>query len=1407
MNNNLRKTNPYWVPIAILILLSSFSLKFFRTAPATAASLRYDSLRSIVTMSGGVDEVNLLSRKVHRMPELRPLKTRQGTATPHIMSLETTKKLRNTIAGNKSPRRRGEKRALISNAQCENLRSLVAANQFGEGVRSYFNRKNGTPAFIKLPKRAQKLTRNTKNLAMSQSVAEKFLMDNRNLLKLSEPTKELIPKRHWVDRFGTKHLRYQQTYQGIPLWGKGVMVHLDAYDSVYLCQGRYEPTPESLDITPGITADEALEATMRHLEITTDCLHSAKTALVIYTAYDGRMTLTYKVEISPSIDQRWIYFIDTDNGTVVHRINNIHNTVDNASGIDLNSQNRTFNAWLAEGAYYLIDPTIPLEDPPYAPVPDIKSFGNTYILDARNGDSELYFITSSSADSGWDSAGVSAAYNTRKVYDYYKNTFGRNGIDDNNMNYLIVVHLKENYANAFWNGRFVCFGDGDNQTFSALAGSLDITAHEIQHGVTEFTAGLIYENQSGALNEAYSDIFACMVDRDDWTVGEEITLVSPGYLRNLANPALGLDPLPTKMSEYRNLPNTEQGDHGGVHINMSIPSRAAYLIAEGLTTEGLGASIGRDKTEKIFFRALTTYLQASSQFLDARVATIQAAEDLYGGGSTEVSAVQAAWDVVEVTEGNVGAPDDQAPTPTEPVSGDDLMVYLYPIDGSHDKPYDPSEAYDLYVQTIPSPFTGYDPSMDSIDLNRDVYTSYTRPAAYTGSGGTVIFYVGSDNNLYAVERDGGNHTQITETEDIWSFAIAPDGGYFAYTTVSTDDDNIYVCDLDTGLVTEYPVESPSDLPPGSEEVGNTIFYVDSLAFDYTGKTIVFDALNCLSTPGNPCSLDNGGYRYWSIGFLNLSNGSFDFPFSGQSPDFDIEYPSFAYNNNFVVVLDVLDYSDYYTSDTVSSMVWTMNWQTQASAQVADPNLGSDTRGVSGVPSFWGDDDYVTIQCLSDTNGLAFRVPIDASWARNESEAELLLNDYDVAMPVMHRAVARTLTGTIQLSSSFFDFGNVNLGDTSSLNVTLTNTGNRDINIYDIEISGSSAFSHNGSNGLLPHGQSMTFRVTFLPGQTIGTQAGTLTITSDADSPTTSIALTGTGGSQNGYLSTDAGEDRTVGEGEHIVLDGSGTSVTGDEITSYSWHQTSGTPVFLLDNNTARAWFAAPYLEDYWITLTFQLSVETLGGIQDQDEITVYVYDTQADKFPDYWDEDDYLAANPDVAAVVSLKGFSSGYEHYMRYGKYEGRRGGFSICDYPDYWDESAYLNENSDVSNAVLNHFFNNGYEHYLIYGEVEGRIARVSTQLPAYWDEAGYLSINTDVADAIQAGWFSNGFEHYINWGCYEGRRGGLTSAYPDFWDEHGYLTMNSDVADAVMNGFFSQGYEHYVLYGEAEGRCGGF
>ncbi|MCP4353683.1 MAG: hypothetical protein GY795_50190 [Desulfobacterales bacterium] len=932
-----------------------------------------DPLTSKVTLSGGISEKHLRTGQKPKDRGNRLLKEPGGAEQePQSVSLDTARKISNTIAAKTSAQKQARKKSSVTQAQKQSLNSLINANS--SGVRIYFNRKNGTPYFIKTGKTNKRASaRKAVNMIVSRKAANKFMADNRNLLKLSDPSEEMVIKKEWADDMGSRHFRYQQTHRGIPLWGRETAVHLNADDSVYLFQGRYEPsTDEQIQTEPVITADEALKAAKAHMGITGDLFEPPETELVIYTADDGKKTLAYKTDIFADITHRWFCFTDAETGEFLHSITRVYNDIVETGGYDIDSGYRNFNVWYQNGTYYLVDPSVPYNDPPYSPVPDIKSYGNTYILTANNTESSVYFITGNSSGS-WDPAGVSAAYNIRTVHDYYKN-LGRNGIDNQNSNYIAIIHISENYANAFWNGKIVGFGDGDNQTFSSLAASLDITAHEIQHGITQFTAGLVYENQSGALNEAFSDIFACMVDRDDWTVGEGVTLKGRGYLRNLANPELGFPafgkPLPSKMSEYRNLPNTEDGDYGGVHINMSIPSRAAYLMAEGLTAEGTGTSIGRDKTERIFYRALITYLQPSSQFLDARRATIQAAEDLYPSDQTVAGAVQSAWDIVEVIDENIGAPDDQKPTPTDTVAGSDMMVYLYPVRAN---------TYDLYVQYIPYPFTGYDPDLDSRDLNLE-YVTYTRPAVYTNSYGTLIFYVGIDNNLYAVLPDGTGHEQITFTGDVWSFAVSPDGRHFAYTVKSGGDKSIYVGDLDTGVVTPYPVEPPSDLPPGSEGAMNTILYADTLAFDYSSKIIVFDALNCLSTPEAPCGSENGGYRYYSIGFLDISDGSFEFPFPNQNPDYDIAYPSFAYNNNYVIGLDMVDYSEYYETGVVYSGVWTMNWLNQATTGIADPNSSSNAQKmVYGVPSFWGSDDYLTMISEYDDGRYAFRVPINESW--------------------------------------------------------------------------------------------------------------------------------------------------------------------------------------------------------------------------------------------------------------------------------------------------------------------------------------------------------------------------------------------------------------------------------------------
>lgn len=985
------------------------------------------------------------------------------------------------------------------------IQTLMQSHPAGKTMRIGFNADSQTPRFIKFNRSSKSKFQRTGPISDSRQAARQFLRSNRTLLGLTSPDKEMIIKRQWADKQGNTHFRFQQTLDDIPVWGSEAMVHLDGTDQIYLFQGSYGTTPAPGDVTttPGISVDDAMDALSENLGRTFNL--NVQPELVIYADEHGDMALTYKIDLSLGMAERWIYFVDAASGRIRHRISGINNQIIVGSGEDIQGINRSFNAWLENGKEYLVDPSTPLADPPYQPVPQIKNLGNTYILTAANGNGdELYHVTRTSP-AAWDTAGVSAAFSVRTVYDYYKNTHDRNGIDDQYLNYLVVVHFGQNEANAFWNGTFVVLGDGDGQTFSSLAGSLDVIAHEIQHGVTQFSSGLIYENQSGALNEAFSDIFACMVDRDDWTVGEDVTLASPGYLRNLANPALGLDPLPTKMSEYRNLPNTEAGDWGGVHINMSIPSRAAYLIAEGLTAEASGTSIGRDKTEKIFYRALTTYLQSSSGFQDARVATIQAAEDLYGEGTTEAAAVKAAWDVVEVGEGgSTNLPDDVSPTPTEPIAGQDMMVYLFPTDGSHTPWVPTGETYELYVQTIPSPFAGFDPN-----LNIKLYAgsvAYTRPSVYTDEVGTLVFFIDDGNNLWTVNADGTEYAEkITTSGDIYSFAISPNGQYIAYTTTSAEDNNIYVGDLEALTETAYPLEPFSDLPPGEYGTINTIFYADALDFDYSSQRIVFDALNCISTPNDICGIMEGGHRYWSIGFLDLADGTLSFPFPNQSPDYDVGYPKFASNNNYVVALDMIDFSEYTSTGVIHSSVWTMNWKDQASHLVAEPNKGTDDFPIFGTPSFWGDDDYITVQMADNYGGTAFRVPIDASWQGDEQSSERL-NDYDVAMPEMHRIGVRSVSGILTPSATSLNFDAMDPGQTATRDLVLTNAGNRDVQISDIAISGSSVFSHNGINTLLPQGQSMTINVTYLPAGGSGDDSATLSITSDADTPRIDIAL-------------------------------------------------------------------------------------------------------------------------------------------------------------------------------------------------------------------------------------------------------------------------------------------------------------
>lgn len=238
--------------------------------------------------------------------------------------------------------------------------------------------------------------------------------------------------------------------------------------------------------------------------------------------------------------------------------------------------------------------------------------------------------------------------------DFYLQIFDRASVDGSGMRLDGYVHRGVNYNNAFWDGQQMVFGDGDGVMFTDLTGSIDVIAHELTHGVTEFTSGLEYHNQPGALNESISDVFGSLVkqyslmqtaDQADWLIGNDI--FTPGIeadaLRSLKdpgsafdNPLMGRDPQPDHMRKFVQRPDTDDGDNGGVHINSGIPNKAFYLAAVSI------GGFAWEAPGHIWYESLKAS-NRTTQFQEFADTTSAKAGELYGNGSGEQLAVVSAW--------------------------------------------------------------------------------------------------------------------------------------------------------------------------------------------------------------------------------------------------------------------------------------------------------------------------------------------------------------------------------------------------------------------------------------------------------------------------------------------------------------------------------------------------------------------------------------------------------------------------------------------------------------------------------------------------------------------------------------------------------------------------------------------
>jgi Zn-dependent metalloprotease len=258
-----------------------------------------------------------------------------------------------------------------------------------------------------------------------------------------------------------------------------------------------------------------------------------------------------------------------------------------------------------------------------------------------------------------------------KTYQFYAEVFGRHSVDNDNLALIGNLHYDDipgppGMDNAFWNGNEMAFGDGDGEIFGSFTKNIDVIGHELTHGVTQFTANLEYEFQSGALNESMSDVFGSMIKQyfypdgkqlatdADWLIGEGIFLPSitgaqalrsmkaPGTAYN--NPKIGKDRQPADMDGYVKMRNTEAGDNGGVHINSGIPNRAFYLASVGF------GGYSWEKAGKVWYAALTDDklqgIDSSTAFTVFADLTTQHAKDLYDAEGEAI--VKKAWTDVKV---------------------------------------------------------------------------------------------------------------------------------------------------------------------------------------------------------------------------------------------------------------------------------------------------------------------------------------------------------------------------------------------------------------------------------------------------------------------------------------------------------------------------------------------------------------------------------------------------------------------------------------------------------------------------------------------------------------------------------------------------------------------------------------
>jgi bacillolysin len=477
-----------------------------------------------------------------------------------------------------------------------------------------------------------------------------------------------------------------QYYRGLRVWGGSVARQFDGFSLVSVFGTVYQGI--DLDTAPAIDRDAASK---RFEALGTLLLPDTEPELVVLPQPEGTFRLAWVGQVMLARDIVRA-FVDASSGQVVRRYSVAQRQAAKAAighGTGVLGDDKKVSATAASGTFLASDPL----RPPVIVTYDMRGDINRSLNALANRAALVTADIASNTSNNWtDAAVVDAHAYSAYTYDYYFKRFGRRGLDNANHRLANLVHLVRRndiftapddlldfYLNAFYcgdcAGGVMVYGEGlpggvsltSGQRFDFFSGALDVVAHELTHGVTDFSSRLEYVKESGALNEAFSDMMGTSVEffvqpagsgpmQADYLIGEDIAVaVRPGVLngvRSMANPALFGQP--DHYSRRAILPADDANDNGGVHVNSGIPNQAFYLAIEGGTNrtsgirvQGVGAA-NRDQIEKIFYRGFTQLMPSNADFAMARAVTLRAAQDLYGANSAPFTAVRDAWTAVGV---------------------------------------------------------------------------------------------------------------------------------------------------------------------------------------------------------------------------------------------------------------------------------------------------------------------------------------------------------------------------------------------------------------------------------------------------------------------------------------------------------------------------------------------------------------------------------------------------------------------------------------------------------------------------------------------------------------------------------------------------------------------------------------